>query len=106
MRSKAGLVVPGGSPEGAGLALTPSAERVYERVLLGESNREIAEELGCTVKNVEYHVTRILKQSGTTSRTRLIARSGGAAPEASNGRGRRLASGAPASERPWLRLVR
>ena len=54
--------------------LTPYEERVLARILLGESNREIAERLGCTVKNVEYHVTNILKRTGVPTRLKLIAR--------------------------------
>jgi len=59
------------------VVLTESERRVLERILLGESNKEIAQHLSCSVKNVEYHVTNILRRTGHSSRLRLLA--GGAA---------------------------
>jgi len=54
-------------------ALTHYEERVLARILLGESNKEIAKGLGCSVKNVEYHVTQILRRTGASSRLKLVA---------------------------------
>jgi DNA-binding CsgD family transcriptional regulator len=53
--------------------LTHYEERVLARILLGESNKEIANGLGCSVKNVEYHVTQILRRTGAASRLKLVA---------------------------------
>jgi DNA-binding NarL/FixJ family response regulator len=49
-----------------------------ERTVLGElcrglSNKEIALEIGCSVKTVEFHVSNILRKTGTPSRARLVA---------------------------------
>ena len=52
--------------------LTHYEERVLARILLGESNKEIAKRLGCSVKNVEYHVTQILRRTGASSRLKLV----------------------------------
>jgi DNA-binding CsgD family transcriptional regulator len=60
--------VPAERPE-----LTHYEERVLARILLGESNKEIAKRLGCSVKNVEYHVTQILRRTGVSSRLKLVA---------------------------------
>jgi DNA-binding NarL/FixJ family response regulator len=54
--------------------LTDPEKRVLDLVLLGEGNKEIARRLCCTVKNVEYHVTNILKRTGMPTRLKLIAR--------------------------------
>jgi DNA-binding CsgD family transcriptional regulator len=64
-----------GSPRktGAGSILTRYEVRVLERVLLGESNKEIARKLGCSVKNVEYHVSNILRRTGVQTRLKLVA---------------------------------
>jgi DNA-binding NarL/FixJ family response regulator len=51
---------------------------VLARILLGESNKEIAKRLGCSVKNVEYHVTQILRRTGASSRLKLVATMSGA----------------------------
>ena len=49
------------------------AERdVLAQVLMGKSNREIAGTLGCSVKNVEFHVSKILRKAGAPSRARLL----------------------------------
>ncbi|HYH42958.1 MAG TPA: LuxR C-terminal-related transcriptional regulator [Burkholderiales bacterium] len=56
-----------------GLLLTTCEERVLDHVLRGETNREIAERLGCSVKNIEYHVSNILRKAGQPSRTKLLA---------------------------------
>jgi DNA-binding NarL/FixJ family response regulator len=58
----------------AGVRLTPGEVRVLIGVLRGETNKEIAVELGCSVRNVEFHVSNILRKSGQSSRARLIAR--------------------------------
>src|SRR5688572_4936593 len=69
-------VRPGGGSGNASAAvstLTSREKRVLERLLLGERNKEIARKLGCTVKNVEYHVANILRRTGMQSRLKLVA---------------------------------
>ena len=40
-------------------------------VVVGKRNREIAVELGVSVKSVEWHVSHILRKLAITSRTEL-----------------------------------
>jgi len=54
-------------------ALTVSERRVALRAADGLSNREIAEELVVTVKAVEWHLSRVYRKLGISSRTRLAA---------------------------------
>jgi DNA-binding CsgD family transcriptional regulator len=54
--------------------LTPAEVRVFELVLRGLSNHEIAHMFGCSPRTVETHVRRILRKSGRSSRAALIAR--------------------------------
>jgi DNA-binding NarL/FixJ family response regulator len=53
--------------------LTPREEQVLHRVLLGETNKEIAACLGCSDKAVEYHVRNILKKMQMPTRMKLLA---------------------------------
>ena len=39
----------------------------------GLSNKALVEELGCSVKTVETHITELLKRSGADSRLALVA---------------------------------
>jgi len=54
--------------------LTPREREVYERLLLGRSNRRIAEELGISLPTVKTHVSSILKKLGASSREDLSSR--------------------------------
>ena len=40
----------------------------------GEVTKDIAQTLGCSESTVELHVTALLRKSGATSRTELVAR--------------------------------
>lgn len=53
--------------------LTSSEARVLASLLRGNANKDIAQELGCTVKNIEFHVSNILRKTGQPSRAKLIA---------------------------------
>jgi DNA-binding NarL/FixJ family response regulator len=55
------------------MALTPRRARVFELVVRGLSNKEIAKELGCADNTVEWHVTQILRQAGLQGRLQLVA---------------------------------
>jgi DNA-binding NarL/FixJ family response regulator len=65
----------GESPEGelpGRLAELSAAERrVAQLFVVGKRNREIAEELGVSVKSVEWHVSHILRKLSITSRQDL-----------------------------------
>lgn len=52
--------------------LTPAQRRVLDRLSLGHSNKDIAQALGCSVKTVEAHVSRLLKISRQPNRASLI----------------------------------
>ena len=54
--------------------LTPRECDVLELVAAGQSNRGIANNLGCSSRTVEVHVSRLLEKSGCGSRAELIAR--------------------------------
>jgi len=51
--------------------LSAAERRVAQRVVTGKRNREIAEELGVSVKSVEWHVSHILRKLSITSRSEL-----------------------------------
>lgn len=53
--------------------LTPRQGEVLSLVVAGRTNKEIANELECAENTIELHVTRILRKTGTSSRTQLIA---------------------------------
>jgi DNA-binding CsgD family transcriptional regulator len=51
--------------------LSAAERRVAQLVVVGKRNREIAEELGVSVKSVEWHVSHILRKLSITSRGEL-----------------------------------
>ncbi len=54
--------------------LTPREQTVLEQLARGQTNKQIASRLGCSIRTIEVHVTRILRKSGTSGRAELIAR--------------------------------
>lgn len=54
--------------------LTGRQALVLDHVVQGHTNREIARNLQCSARNVEFHVASILDKTGARSRTELIAR--------------------------------
>lgn len=54
--------------------LTRRQIAVLKLVVRGESNKEIAQALGCAENTVELHVTQLLRKADVASRARLIAR--------------------------------
>jgi DNA-binding CsgD family transcriptional regulator len=62
------------APDSALAATLSDRERqVFERLVLGESNAEIADELVITVETVKTHVKRILRKIGAINRSEAIA---------------------------------
>lgn len=55
-------------------ALTARQRRVFDQLVLGKTNLEIAQAVCLTEKTVKGYVTKILKTFGCDSRSRLIAR--------------------------------
>jgi DNA-binding CsgD family transcriptional regulator len=62
-------------PADSGLAATLShrERQVFERLVLGASNAEIADQLVITVETVKTHVKRILRKIGAINRSEAIA---------------------------------
>lgn len=54
--------------------LTPAQIRVFDRLVQGDSNLEIARATGIAEKTVKTHVTAIFRKFGCESRARVIAR--------------------------------
>ncbi|ALC06553.1 hypothetical protein CDES_10890 [Corynebacterium deserti GIMN1.010] len=51
--------------------LTPQEEQITALVVDGSSNQEVARELSLSAKTVEYHLTRVYKKFGVSSRAEL-----------------------------------
>jgi DNA-binding CsgD family transcriptional regulator len=68
-------IEPPAIPVDSGLAATLShrERQVFERLILGASNAEIADELVITVETVKTHVKRILRKIGAINRSEAIA---------------------------------
>jgi DNA-binding CsgD family transcriptional regulator len=64
---------PDGELPGRLAELSAAERRVAQLVVIGKRNREIAEELGVSVKSVEWHVSHILRKLSITSRQDLAA---------------------------------
>jgi len=62
---------PDGELPGRLAELSAAERRVAQLVMAGKRNREIAAELGVSVKSVEWHVSHILRKLSITSRTEL-----------------------------------
>jgi DNA-binding NarL/FixJ family response regulator len=62
---------PDGELPGRLAELSAAERRVAQLVIVGKRNREIAGELGVSVKSVEWHVSHILRKLSITSRTEL-----------------------------------
>jgi DNA-binding CsgD family transcriptional regulator len=78
------LIQPHGAPRrerGEDLALRWRLPKRQQEALLlllrGLSNKEIAGAMGCSVKGIEAHVSRLLRRAGVTSRAELISRCSG-----------------------------
>jgi DNA-binding CsgD family transcriptional regulator len=54
--------------------LTAREQQVLGLLDEGRANKEIAEELGCTVRTVEFHISNLLRKVGVSSRLELVAR--------------------------------
>jgi len=64
----------GPGPKPPKTELTKSERRVLDLLLARplDSNQALALTLGCTVKNVEFHMSNILRKTGTASRMDLV----------------------------------
>jgi DNA-binding CsgD family transcriptional regulator len=54
--------------------LTGREAAVVMRVVKGVSNKEIANALGCHLRTVEFHLTRVFDKAGVEGRSALTAR--------------------------------
>ncbi len=67
------LGVPGAGGTG-GLQLTARERQVLDLILLAQSNREIAEQLGIEERTVKAHVGRLMRKTGAENRIELSIR--------------------------------
>jgi DNA-binding CsgD family transcriptional regulator len=61
------------STEGALAALTTREREVLRRTSLGETNAQVAEDLGVTVHAVKFHLAAIFRKLGVHNRTEAAA---------------------------------
>jgi DNA-binding NarL/FixJ family response regulator len=54
--------------------ITPSQSRVLALLALGQTNKTIANALGCAESTVEVHVTALLARSACRNRCELVSR--------------------------------
>jgi DNA-binding NarL/FixJ family response regulator len=54
------------------MTLSPGQQRVFQGIIEGRSNQDIASQLGLCEKTVKAHVTDILKKAKLRSRCELI----------------------------------
>jgi DNA-binding NarL/FixJ family response regulator len=59
--------------------LTKREREVADLVVRGQSNKDIAHELGVTLGTVKLHVHRVFKKTKVNNRARLISRAFGIA---------------------------
>ena len=55
-----------------GKDMTPREKTVFDMLMQGATNKEIALGMTCSVKTVEYHVSNLLRKSGVTTRLQLV----------------------------------
>ncbi len=65
--------------------LTPAERKVAQRVVVGETNKMIAQELGLSTRTVEAHRARLMGKLGMKSRTELVRLMAAAAPSSGYG---------------------
>jgi DNA-binding NarL/FixJ family response regulator len=68
------LGVPGGGGGLGALQLTARERQVLDLILLAQSNREIAEQLGIEERTVKAHVGRLMRKTGAENRIELSIR--------------------------------
>ena len=56
------------------LALSPRQRDVFAHLVEGRANKEIAGALGCSERNVEFHVGKILRAARVNSRAELLVK--------------------------------
>jgi DNA-binding NarL/FixJ family response regulator len=62
--------------------LSPQQRRVFERVVIGDSNKAIAYDLGLSQKTVETHRARVMRKLRASSLAELVRFATRAAPQA------------------------
>ena len=68
------------SPWAERLALSPRQREVFTLLVEGRANKDIASTLGCSERNIEFHVGRILRAARVSSRTELLVKVLGTRP--------------------------
>lgn len=62
------------SPDVLVAGLTEREREVLRHLLLGETNKEIAQQLECSVRTIDVHVSHILRKASSPSKFALLAR--------------------------------
>ena len=65
------LSVPGAAPPPAIPQLTPREEQVLKLILLAQSTREIAHQLGIEQRTVKAYIARLMRKTGSDNRVKL-----------------------------------
>lgn len=73
--------------------LTPREDQIVEELLLGQSNREIADKLRMSEKTVKYHMTQIMQKLNVRNRLEVVIE----AQRAREGRPSRMPNGSSLS---------
>jgi DNA-binding CsgD family transcriptional regulator len=60
------------SEKSSALVLTARERDVLACLLSGDANKDIAMRLGCSVRTVEFHVSSLLRKTGSTNRLQLV----------------------------------
>ncbi len=71
-RARSGREEKASNEQGAALALTARERDVLACLLSGDANKDIAVRLGCSVRTVEFHVSSLLRKTGSTNRLQLV----------------------------------
>lgn len=66
-----GMHEPDAQTDRSGPTLTPAEQRVFDLVIRGKKNREIAESLFISPNTVKFHMKNILRKTGCGSRSEL-----------------------------------
>jgi len=53
---------------------TPRESSVLSLLMQGASNKQMAVDLACSVKTIEFHITNLLRKAGVSSRLELVVR--------------------------------
>jgi DNA-binding CsgD family transcriptional regulator len=71
-RERSGREETASTEKDAAFTLTARERDVLACLLSGDANKDIAVRLGCSVRTVEFHVSSLLRKTGSTNRLQLV----------------------------------